>query len=145
MNPEKSVLSCNMELRQITNARKFSVSQVKKEIISLPTMSRDVNEPTERSHLNQVGKRLKSRKMENFRATLMLITVCALFLIAEFPQFILNILSVLNHNFYEEVYIKLGEFLDIIVLINGTINFILYCTMSKSFRDTFCAQLNFFK
>ena len=30
-----------------------------------------------------------------------------------------------------------GDLMDIIALINNAINFILYCSMSKQFRDTF--------
>jgi hypothetical protein len=36
-----------------------------------------------------------------------------------------------------KVYVNLGDVLDILVLINNGINFILYCSMSKQFRDTF--------
>lgn len=39
-----------------------------------------------------------------------------------------------------QIYLNLGDLLDILALINNGINFILYCTMSKQFRDRF-AQL----
>jgi hypothetical protein len=41
-----------------------------------------------------------------------------------------------------QVYVNLGDLLDILVLINNGINFILYCSMSKQFRDTFVAVLH---
>jgi hypothetical protein len=40
-----------------------------------------------------------------------------------------------------QVYVNLGDLLDILVLINNGINFILYCSMSKQFRDTFVSVL----
>jgi len=36
-----------------------------------------------------------------------------------------------------QVYVPLGDLMDILALINNGINFILYCTMSKQFRDQF--------
>ena len=44
--------------------------------------------------------------------------------------------GVLDH-FVNEIYGPLGDLMDILALINNGINFILYCTMSKQFRDTF--------
>ena len=74
--------------------------------------------------------------------TLMLIIVCILFLISEFPQSILIFLSiVLGNDFYNDVYLPLGDLMDIIALINNSINFIIYCSMSKAFRDTFCKMV----
>ena len=75
---------------------------------------------------------------ENLRTTLMLVFVCALFLLAEFPQCILIFLSIImSESFYSDVYLPLGDLMDIIALVNNSINFIIYCFMSKSFRDTF--------
>jgi len=72
------------------------------------------------------------------RTTRMLLVVVALFLVTEFPQGIINLLSgVLSGQFVEQVYMPLGDLLDIIALVNNGINFLLYCTMSKQFRDTF--------
>ncbi len=67
----------------------------------------------------------------------MLLTVVFLFLVTEFPQGILNMLSGILPHFVDEVYGPLGDLMDILALINNGINFILYCTMSKQFRDTF--------
>jgi len=68
----------------------------------------------------------------------MLLVVVALFLLTEFPQGIINLLSgVLEPTFVGQVYMPLGDLLDIVALINNGINFILYCAMSKQFRDTF--------
>ena len=78
-----------------------------------------------------------SRDRKTNRTTRMLLAVVGLFLLTEFPQGILNLLSGILPHFVEEVYGPLGDLVDILALINNGINFILYCTMSKQFRDTF--------
>lgn len=78
-----------------------------------------------------------SRDRKTNRTTRMLLVVVALFLVTEFPQGILSLLSGILPDFYEQVYGPLGELMDILALINNGINFILYCAMSKQFRDTF--------
>ncbi len=99
----------------------------------------------------QVSKGISSankslaKKRENLRATLMLIVVCALFLISEFPQFLLIIYSVNDNEFYNSIYVPLGDFLDVIVLTNGCVNFLLYCSMSSSFRKMFYSYFKFSK
>uniref|UniRef100_A0A6M2DY16 Putative product n=1 Tax=Xenopsylla cheopis TaxID=163159 RepID=A0A6M2DY16_XENCH len=77
----------------------------------------------------------------------MLLAVLLLFLITEFPQGILGLLSaVLGNTFFTECYLKLGEVMDIFALINSAINFILYCAMSRqfrlTFREAFCKMLS---
>lgn len=68
----------------------------------------------------------------------MLLVVVVLFLVTELPQGVLNLLSgVLSASFVNEVYTPLGDLLDIVTLVNSAINFLLYCGMSKQFRDTF--------
>ena len=79
------------------------------------------------------GKRSK----RSIRTTRMLLTVVILFLITEIPQGIMSLLSGLIEGFFHNVYTPLGDLLDILALINNGINFVLYCTMSKQFRDTF--------
>lgn len=77
------------------------------------------------------------RERKTNRTTRMLLVVVVLFLVTEFPQGVINLLSGVLDNFVEQVYMALGDLLDILALINNGINFILYCTMSKQFRDTF--------
>lgn len=111
----------------------------------------------------------KSKHMEKEkqtdRTTRMLLAVLLLFLITEFPQGILGLLSaLLEKQFFMNCYLKLGEqrwgidercrvlselfmsvlyvcltgdFLDLLALLNSSINFILYCSMSRQFRLTF--------
>lgn len=97
-----------------------------------------------RAHLHHVM--LKSQGMqkadvdshhEHIRTTTMLLAVVILFLITELPQGILTLLMIFMENLHVEVYNPLGDILDIAALINNAINFVLYCTMSKQFRDTF--------
>lgn len=77
------------------------------------------------------------RDRKTNRTTRMLLVVVVLFLVTEFPQGVINLLSGVLDHFVGEVYMALGDLLDILALINNGINFILYCTMSKQFRDTF--------
>uniref|UniRef100_A0A1B6ECD2 G-protein coupled receptors family 1 profile domain-containing protein n=1 Tax=Clastoptera arizonana TaxID=38151 RepID=A0A1B6ECD2_9HEMI len=88
------------------------------------------------------GSRKSTRAIEKEkqtdRTTRMLLAVLLLFLITEFPQGILGLLSVmLGEPFFSNCYLKLGEVMDILALINSAINFILYCAMSRQFRTTF--------
>lgn len=86
---------------------------------------------------NKQPKRNRSQK-ENMRTTIMLIIVCILFLITEFPQCIILLISQLwDPSYMPEVYEPLGDLFDILALLNNSINFLLYCCMSKAFRDTF--------
>lgn len=86
----------------------------------------------------QAVARNDGRDKKTNRTTRMLLVVVILFLLTEFPQGILNLLSGIPvTDFFQEVYVPLGDILDIVTLINNGINFILYCAMSKQFRDTF--------
>jgi hypothetical protein len=91
----------------------------------------------ERSRVEKI--RSQNQNIEHLRTTLMLIMICILFIIAELPQSILLFVSIIFHEqkVYEHIYMPLGDLMDIIVLFNSSINFILYCTMSCVFRSTF--------
>jgi hypothetical protein len=81
----------------------------------------------------------KSEKRTD-RTTKMLVTILLLFLITEFPQGILGLLSViLGRCFFRTCYYLWGEVMDILALLNGAINFILYCSMSRQFRTNFAS------
>ncbi|KAJ8673504.1 hypothetical protein QAD02_004766 [Eretmocerus hayati] len=74
------------------------------------------------------------------RTTRMLLAVLLLFLTTEIPQGILGLLSaVLDRCFFRSCYHNLGEIMDILALFNGSVNFVLYCSMSRQFRTTFGA------
>ncbi|GIY22494.1 sex peptide receptor [Caerostris darwini] len=72
------------------------------------------------------------------RTTRMLLAVLMLFLLTEFPSGLLGLLSgILGTDFFNHVYMNFGETMDVLALINNAINFIIYCTMSQQFRNTF--------
>ena len=69
----------------------------------------------------------------------MLLVILILFLITEFPSGILALMvGIFGDRFMAEVYDPLGEIFDALALINSSINFILYCLMSRMFRKNFC-------
>ena len=74
---------------------------------------------------------------EHNRTTYMLVSVVLFFVITEFPQGILAMISGLNDHFFDDIYSNLGDVMDLLVLLNSAVNFILYCIMSQQFRDTF--------
>ncbi|XP_037873375.1 neuropeptide receptor A20 isoform X2 [Bombyx mori] len=76
------------------------------------------------------------------RTTKMLVAVLLLFLLTEFPQGILGLLSgILGRCFFKHCYNLFGELMDALALLNGAINFVLYCSMSRQFRTTFGQML----
>lgn len=77
------------------------------------------------------------RDRKHSRTTTMLLTVIVLFLVTELPQGILIVCSIFLEEFFDHIYIPLGDAMDMLALINNAINFVLYCTMSYEFRLTF--------
>jgi len=77
------------------------------------------------------------RAREHNRTTAMLLAVVGLFQLTELPQGVLTLCSIFIPNFFRDVYWPLGDVLDIAALLNNSINFVLYCTMSRQFRETF--------
>lgn len=72
------------------------------------------------------------------RTTKMLLAVLFLFLITEFPQGIFGLfIGIQGKDLFLGCYQMYGEVMDILALINGAINFILYCCMNRMFRSTF--------
>ena len=84
-------------------------------------------------------KRDIEKTQEQARTNLMLVCVCVLFFIAEFPQGVAALLSFIfeSTDFHTNVYMKIGDAMDLISLLNSALNFILYCLMSNTFRKTF--------
>ncbi|XP_055355871.1 G-protein coupled receptor dmsr-1-like [Paramacrobiotus metropolitanus] len=72
------------------------------------------------------------------RTTRMLLAILVFFLITEFPSGLVALLSCFSVDFFGNVYVPLGDLMDILALINSSVNFILYCSMSRQFRKTFC-------
>ncbi|CAI9729656.1 sex peptide receptor-like [Octopus vulgaris] len=92
-----------------------------------------------KARLHSQGSRAtqESSSTESNRTTKMLIAVVLSVVITELPQGILALISGINQDFFSNVYVPLGDVMDILVLINSAINFILYCIMSQAFRKTF--------
>jgi len=91
-----------------------------------------------RRRLRSVGQRDESdRDAEHTRTTAMLVAVVLCFVAAELPQGVLAFLSGVDNRIFDEVYVPLGDVFDVVVLINSAVNFVLYCTMSRQFRQTF--------
>lgn len=86
---------------------------------------------------NQGKKEDADRHHEHNRTTGMLLAVVVLFLITELPQGMLTLLIIFIPSTQKSVYNPLGDVLDIVALCNNAINFVLYCSMSTLFRDTF--------
>ncbi|CAH8596149.1 receptor [Schistosoma haematobium] len=71
------------------------------------------------------------------RTTALLLTIVLCFLVIELPQGILVTCIHLIDKFEENVYQHLGDLLDFLTLLNESISFIIYTTMSYQFRQTF--------
>ncbi|CAH8852709.1 unnamed protein product [Trichobilharzia szidati] len=91
------------------------------------------NSSTISSYSNDEGKKLTR---EN-RTTALLLTIVIFFLVIELPQGILVICLHLIENFEENVYQHVGDLLDFLTLLNESISFVIYTTMSHQFRKTF--------
>lgn len=96
----------------------------------------------------QVGNNIQatssSRTMDSNRTTLMLVVVVTVFLIVEVPVALVTIAHVVLNLFdvFRDVevsswleYIKL--FTNFFIMISYSVNFTIYCSMSKKFRETF--------
>lgn len=77
-----------------------------------------------------------NRPLHTSRTTVLLLVVMILFLITELPQGILILLSLFKKGFFAEIYIPLGDVMDMLALVNNAINFVLYCSMNREFRRT---------
>lgn len=88
--------------------------------------------------LKMKGRRLESEKAGEYnRTTSMLVAVVLCFVVTELPQGVLAFLSGIDKRFFDEVYTQLGDVWDIVVIVNSSVNFVLYCAMSRLFRGTF--------
>lgn len=69
----------------------------------------------------------------------MLLAVLIIFLSTELPQGLLLTLSgiLADPQFHRKVYASLGDFMDLLSLLNSSVNFIIYCSMSRKFREVF--------
>ncbi|KAI6213298.1 hypothetical protein M3Y94_00134200 [Aphelenchoides besseyi] len=83
-----------------------------------------------------------SKRIASDRTTALLLTILGVFLATELPQGVLSLLSSLYTNdIHHIVYFMLGDILDLLSLVNSSVNFVLYCLMSSRYRHTFCATV----
>ncbi|XP_050534199.1 G-protein coupled receptor dmsr-1-like [Daktulosphaira vitifoliae] len=91
-----------------------------------------------RAKLTASSRKSADKERQTDRTTRMLLAVLFLFLITEFPQGILGLLTLLlGKKFFQDCYQNMGDVMDMLALVNSAINFILYCVMSRQFRNTF--------
>lgn len=84
------------------------------------------------------GKKVHKGERRADRTTKMLVAVLLLFLITEFPQGIFGLMIGMRGKcFFLKCYQNFGAIMDILALLNGSINFILYCCMNRNFRMHF--------
>lgn len=91
----------------------------------------------QRRKVLQISGNYSARLSEHSRTTKMLVAVITLFIVTELPQGVLIVCSACIENFFDYVYLPLGDVMDIVALVNNSINFVLYCSMSTKFRQTF--------
>lgn len=88
--------------------------------------------------LNDLQKKKAKSERRADRTTKMLVAVMVLFFVTEFPQGIFSLVIAMRGTcFFLECYQKFGALMDFLALLNGSINFILYCCMNRMFRSTF--------
>ena len=92
---------------------------------------------TKSSSDSTVTGQQSTRTIRMSRTTIMLLIVIVLILITELPQGVLILFCMYKKNFFEQIYIPLGDIMGIIALVNSGVNFVLYCTMSQEFRRRF--------
>ncbi|VDP23962.1 unnamed protein product [Schistosoma margrebowiei] len=105
----------------------------------------ELNNSNSRNNNNPMTKpsrrhssRLLQKSRESQHVTIMLIIVVISFVITEAPQGVFNTLvAIKGECFLHTIYLPLGDLLDLLVLLNSSINFILYCAMSQVFRVKF--------
>ena len=128
--PNLSVSSFSFKTRINTKNSNQDVSKIKRtqynsiEVISNYKGSKDTN--------------IKSHKPRTKHTTLVLTLACFLFLLAELPQFILLLLSLIKGEwFYDNVYmLPLAGLVELITVISSSINCLIYSQMSSSYRET---------
>ncbi|CAG4989390.1 unnamed protein product [Parnassius apollo] len=77
------------------------------------------------------------RSSRTDRTTRMLLAVLGLFLSTEVPQGLLGLASALAPDFFKSCYGMFGDLMDVLALFTSSVNFVLYCSMSRQFRCTF--------
>ncbi|XP_038215624.1 sex peptide receptor-like [Zerene cesonia] len=93
------------------------------------------NEPEKQCLAEDSGAARRSSRTD--RTTRMLLAVLGLFLSTEVPQGLLGLASALAPDFFKSCYSMFGDLMDVLALFTSSVNFVLYCSMSRQFRCTF--------
>ncbi|XP_065361224.1 G-protein coupled receptor dmsr-1-like [Calliphora vicina] len=122
---------------QLIKAEEKSAHSTTMNTLVPPSSAPDGSQMTMVSSSFAIRKKIDKAKQTD-RTTQMLLAVLLLFLITEFPQGIMGLLNtILGEAFFMQCYLKLSDLMDVLALLNSSINFILYCSMSRQFRQTF--------
>ncbi|VDK27075.1 unnamed protein product [Gongylonema pulchrum] len=103
-----------------------------------PRLMQDSKTQSPRSTNSGVACRMRKTYMSTSRTTRMLICILFLCIAVELPHGILNLCTgVYGENFGVRIYDHLGSFMEMLTLLYSSISFVLYCTMSQDYLDTF--------
>ena len=96
-----------------------------------------------RQLLLKQNRRSESRRLaESNWTTLMLVAVVSVFLVVELPLAVLLILMIIRTTFEIEI-VEEGSlvvatlFVNMVIVLSYPFNFVIYCAMSRQFRNTF--------
>lgn len=104
------------------------------------------NARKKRRQLLQQNRKSECRKIkESNCTTLLLVLVCSVFLMVEFPAGTVFTLHIISNTFYSEkrplmsnaAFNNVFIIFNLFILLSYPVNFFLYCSMSKQFRETF--------
>lgn len=79
------------------------------------------------------------RRVPKDHTTPMLAAVLLIFLLAELPQGLMLVLTGIfsSETFNKRIYMPMGDFMDLLSLLNSAIGFLIYVCMSRKFRSVF--------
>jgi hypothetical protein len=90
---------------------------------------------------NAIGNDVGRIPSGYYRTTVMLVIVVLIYVLTELPIGIMSFVSGLqyteSHFFYFLLYSYVGDLLDTLTVINGTVNLVVYYTMSRQYRNEF--------
>jgi heme/copper-type cytochrome/quinol oxidase subunit 2 len=79
------------------------------------------------------------RQSRENNVTIMLVSVVVVFIICQVPALVYNVAYAINQKYVNEVksYFLLSSCRNYLVVVNSTVNFLLYCAFGQKFRRTF--------
>uniref|UniRef100_A0A915N9R0 G-protein coupled receptors family 1 profile domain-containing protein n=1 Tax=Meloidogyne javanica TaxID=6303 RepID=A0A915N9R0_MELJA len=127
------ILSASL-LQRLKQAEKKRCQLLLKQLLS------DSPKNDGRNSVDNLKQRGGIKKMHADRTTGLLLAILCVFLLTELPQGLIAILNAIyTADVHRFIYLTLGDVLDLLSLINSSVNFVLYCLMSSRYRQTFCS------